>query len=191
MIGYDGIIHEVEEQCRKHSIYMLGPRKAQFLQKLILEAKPQCVVECGTAIGYSGLHIAAAVRRNGRGRLITVEIEPERAAQAQTFFSRAGVDDLIDIRIGDASQVLREVAESVDFLFLDNWYSNYYPCLQAIAPRLTDGAVIVADNAGIGASGMYDYLSHVRARYRSRTQWFELDLPWASRDAMEITIYTR
>ena len=69
-------------------------------------------------------------------------------------------------------------------------YGNYYQCFQAIAPRLTDGAVIVADNVGIYASGMDDYLSYVRARYRSHTKWFELDLPWASRDAMEVTIFT-
>ncbi len=190
MTGYDTIIQEVEEQCRKHSIYMLGPRKAQFLKELILESKPQCVIECGTAIGYSGLHIAAALRQNGHGKLITVEIENERAARAQMYFSRAGVDDLIDVRIGDAAQVLKEVEESVGFLFLDNLYGNYYPCLQAIVPRLTDGAVIVADNVGIYAAGMDDYLSYVRAHHKSHTKWFELDLPWASRDAMEVTIFT-
>ena len=76
----------------------------------------------------------------------------------------------------------------MDFLFIDCNYSNYQPCLAGIEDRLTDGAVIVADNVGMGAYGMKDYLDHVRAKYSSKTEWFDIDLPWGNRDAMEITI---
>ena len=77
------------------------------------------------------------------------------------------------------------------FLLLDNNYSNYFPCFRAIESRLTDGATVVADNVGIGAAGMADYLNHVRSHYESRTHWFETDLPWVKRDAMEVTIYRK
>jgi predicted O-methyltransferase YrrM len=187
---FERVLKMVEDRCRKHSIYMLGPEKARFLHSLILRVKPRCVIECGTAIGYSGLHIADALRQSGEGRLITVEVDHERAMEAEQNFYRAGVGDLIEVRTGDAAVVLKEVYEAVDFLFLDNSYSNYHPCLLSIMPRLKDGATIVADNVGIGALGMADYLTYVRSHFESRSHWFELDLPWASRDAMEVTSYT-
>ncbi len=53
---------------------------------------------------------------------------------------------------------------------------------------MTDGAVVLADKVCLGAAGMRDYLDHVRSRYRSKAEWFEIDLPWGNRDAMEVTI---
>ena len=135
--------------------------------------------------------MAAALRAVGKGSLLTVEIDTGRAQEAQENFSRANVADLIDSRSGDATEVLKTVGESVDFLLLDNNYSNYFPCFQAIESRLTDGATVVADNVGIGAAGMADYLNHVRSLYESSTHWFETDLPWVKRDAMEVTIYRK
>ena len=55
-------------------------------------------------------------------------------------------------------------------------------------PPPVDRAVVAADNVGIGAGGMADYLEHVRANYTSRTEWFDVNLPWGKRDAMEISV---
>jgi predicted O-methyltransferase YrrM len=85
--------------------------------------------------------------------------------------------------------VLLTLQEPVDFLFLDNSFRNYFPCFQAIRHRLTNGAWLVADNVGIGEHNMEHYLSHVRSCCKSTTYWFDTDLPWASRDAMEVTRY--
>jgi len=54
---------------------------------------------------------------------------------------------------------------------------------------LTNPATVVADNVGIGAESMADYLEHVRARYESETHWFDIDLPWVKQDAIEVSIY--
>ena len=51
--------------------------------------------------------------------------------------------------------------------------------------------MIIADNVGIGASGMRAYLERVRGDFESRTEWFDLDVPWAKRDAMEVTVFRR
>ena len=135
--------------------------------------------------------MVTALRATDKGSLITVEIDTGRAHEAQENFRRANVADLIDSRIGDATEELKTIGEPVDFLLLDNNYSNYFPCFRAIESRLTDGATVVADNVGIGAAGMADYLDHVRSHYESRTHWFETDLPWVKRDAMEVTIYRK
>ena len=191
MTIFDQVLQEVDERCREQHIPMLGPEKAEFLADLVQKAEPTLIVECGTAIGYSGLWMVVALKSAGKGRLITVEINAERAHEAQENFGRANVKDLIDSRIGDATEVLRTIREPVNFLLLDNNYSNYFSCYQAIESRLTDGATIVADNVGIGAAGMADYLNHVRSNYESQTHWFETDLPWVKRDAIEVTVYRK
>ena len=191
MTVFDQVLQEVDERCREQHIPMLGSEKAEFLADLVQKAAPALIVECGTAIGYSGLWLTAALKLAGKGKVITVEIDTGRAHEAQENFRRANVADLIDSRIGDAAVVLRTIHAPVDFLLLDNNYSNYFPCFQAIEPQLTDGTTIVADNVGIGAAGMADYLDHVRSHYESQTHWFETDLPWVKRDAMEVSIYRK
>jgi predicted O-methyltransferase YrrM len=155
---------------------------------LVREAKPERVVECGTAIGYSGLWIARELQKTGRGHLITIEISPERARAAEANFHKAELTDYVTVKVGDARQVVKDIAGPIDFLFIDCGYSNYQPVLEAAKAKLGPGAVIVADNAGIGAAGMKDYLEYVRSKYRSRTEWFDIDLPWAKRDAMEVSV---
>jgi predicted O-methyltransferase YrrM len=170
---------------------MLGAAKAARLVELLREARPEVVVEVGTAIGYSGLWIAEALRGLGRGRLITFEQDSERAAEAGRNFERAGVAHLITQVVGDARQRVADLRGTIDVLFLDGGFGNYYPCFQACRPHLRDGALLIADNAGIGADEMADYLNDVRQHYAGRTEWFETDLAWNPRDAMEITVYRK
>jgi caffeoyl-CoA O-methyltransferase len=161
------------------------------LAELVRQKKPKLVVECGTAIGYSGLWIARELKAAGRGKLITIEIDENRVKQARANFEKAGLADVVEVRIGDARKLVSKIEGPVDFVFIDCNYSNYYPCFRGLEKQLAPGAVVVADNVGIGAFGMKDYLDHVRSKYRSRTEWFDIDLPWGKRDAMEITSIER
>jgi predicted O-methyltransferase YrrM len=181
------VIDEVDAACREKMVCMIGPKKAKRLAELVRQKKPDVVVECGTAVGYSGLWIARELKAAGRGKLITIEIDAGRVKQARANFEKAGLADVVEIRLGDARQLTSKVEKPIDFLFIDCNYSNYYPCLRGAEEKLTPGAVLVADNVGIGASGMKDYLDHVRSKYRSQTEWFNIDLPWGKRDAMEVT----
>jgi predicted O-methyltransferase YrrM len=182
------VIEDVERACREGPVYMIGPNKARRLAELVREAKPKLVLEGGTALGYSGLWIARELKNLGGGKLITMEISPERAKQAEANFRRAGLTEYVEVKVGDAKQLSREIAGPIDFAFIDCGYSNYYPILKNLEGKLSPGATIVADNVGIGARGMEDYLDAVRTKYDSRTEWFDLDLPWAKRDAMEVTV---
>jgi predicted O-methyltransferase YrrM len=183
------IINEVDAACRQRSIPMLGPDKVARLCDLVREARPKLVVEVGTAIGYSGLWLAATLRALGEGRLVTLEMDPERAEEAAGYFRRAGLMELITQLVGDARERIREIQGPIDLLFLDGGFENYYPCFMACREQLRDGALLVADNAGIGAKEMADYLEYVRSRFPGRTEWFETDLPWNPRDAMEISTF--
>ncbi len=185
------VIAEVDAECRRRDIRMIGPEKAARLVHLVEQHRPKRIVEVGTAIGYSGLWISSVLRLMGEGRLITIDIDPERAAEAGRHFRRLGVDTQVTQLVGDARQLVKNVEGPVDFLFLDGGFENYYPCFEGIRPRLKDGAILVADNAGIGDFEMADYLEHVRDNYESRMEWFDVDLPWNQRDAMEVTIFRR
>ncbi len=185
------VIDQVEKTCLEGPVYMIGPKKAQRLAGLVREAKPRLVVECGTALGYSGLWIGRELQAAGRGRLISIELSPDRVRQAEANFRKAGLDKIITVRQGDAREVVKKLEGPIDFLFIDCGYSNYHPILTTLEGKLSDKATVVADNVGIGARGMKDYLDHVRLKYKSRTEWFDLKLPWAKRDAMEISVAGR
>jgi predicted O-methyltransferase YrrM len=183
------VVAEVDAECRRRSIPMIGPQKAHFLAEFVRQAQPELVVEVGTAIGYSALWIADVLRELRRGHLITFEEDADREAEAARHFQRAGVASFITQYRGDARELIKDVRGPIDLLFLDGGFANYYPCFVNARDHLRDGALLVADNAGIGAAEMADYLGHVRQHYESRTQWFETDLAWNPRDAMEITVY--
>ena len=65
MTQFDQVLQEVDGLCRKRHIPMLGREKAEFLTDLIEQEKPSLIVECGTAIGYSGLWIASRLQAMG------------------------------------------------------------------------------------------------------------------------------
>ena len=182
------VIDEVEKKCLEGPVYMIGRKRAERLAELVRKAKPELVVECGTALGYSGLWIARELKAAGRGKLITIEIDPQRAKQAQAAFRKAGLEEFITVRVGDARQVVKSIRGPIDFVFIDCGYANYYPCLKGLQKELRGGATIVADNVGMGAAAMDDYLEEVRSKYRSRTEWFDVNLPWGKEDAMEISV---
>lgn len=118
------------------------------------------IVEFGTSFGISTLHLAAALRDNGGGRLISSEFEPSKVERARANLAAGGLDDLVEIRAGDALQSLREdLPESIDLVLLDGAKSLYPQVLDLLEPRLRAGALIVADNADYSA----DYLQRVRS----------------------------
>ena len=106
------------------------------------------VVEFGTSFGLSTLHLAAALRDNGGGRIITTEFEPSKAARARANLTAAGVADLVEIREGDALQTLAvDLPETIDLVLLDGAKALYGDILDLLESRLRPGALIVADNA--------------------------------------------
>jgi predicted O-methyltransferase YrrM len=132
---------------------------ATLLYMLARSCHASCIVEFGTSFGVSALHLAAALRDNGGGRLIGTEFEPGKVAQARENIAAAGLDDLVEIRAGDAVETLaRDLPEVVDLVLLDGAKGLYPKVLALLEPRLRSGALIVADNADWSP----EYLARVR-----------------------------
>jgi len=118
------------------------------------------IVEFGTSFGISTLYLAAALRDNGGGCLITTEFEPSKVARARANLAAGGLLDLVEIREGDALQTLSgDLPDTIDLLLLDGAKALYPEILGLVERRLKAGAVIVADNADESP----DYLMRVRA----------------------------
>lgn len=131
-----------------------------LLYQLARSTRARNVVEFGTSFGLSTLYLAAALRDNGGGRVISSEFEPSKVAQARRHLIEGGVDDLVEIREGDALQTLAtDLPEAIDLLLLDGAKSIYCEVLDRVESRLRPGALIVADNADYSP----DYLARVRA----------------------------
>lgn len=132
----------------------------RLLYMLARTSGARSVVEFGTSFGISTLHLAAAVRDNGGGRVLTTEFEPSKVARARKHIAEAGFVDLVEVRAGDALQSLAsDLPDSIDLLLLDGAKSLYAEVLALVEDRLRPGALIVADNADFSP----EYLAHVRS----------------------------
>ena len=131
-----------------------------LLYMLARSSEARTIVEFGTSFGISTLHLAAALRDNGGGRLITSEFEPSKAARARDHLAAGGLIDLVEIREGDALKTLSvDLPETVDLVLLDGAKALYPEILSLVESRLKSGAWIVADNADDSP----DYLARVRS----------------------------
>jgi predicted O-methyltransferase YrrM len=140
----------------------VSPEGGRLLYALIRAARPSTVVEFGTSFGISTIHLAAAVRDNDAGHVISTELNAAKAARARANLAEAGLSDWVTILEGDARQTLATVDAPVGFVLLDGWKDLYLPVLRLLEPRLTAGALILADDTISQAEQMTDYLTYVR-----------------------------
>jgi predicted O-methyltransferase YrrM len=136
------------------------PQAGRLLYALVRATRPTTVIEFGMSLGISGIHLASAVRDNGRGRVITTELSAAKIAAAKRTFVQTGLDDLITVLEGDALTTLASLDGPVEFVLLDGWKELYLPVIKLLEPHLSTGALIVADNTEMADTK--PYLDYVR-----------------------------
>ena len=110
--------------------------------------KARSIVEFGTSFGVSTLHLAAALRDNGGGLLISTEFESSKVVAARKNIAAAGLGELVEVLEGDALETLAGgLPERIDLVLLDGAKALYPAVLALLEPRLRAGSVLVADNA--------------------------------------------
>lgn len=117
----------------------------RLLYDLIIKNNYKSALEIGTSTGHSGIWIAWALSKTG-GKLVTIEIDEDRYKTALENFSRAGLSDYIDARLGDAHKIVKEIKGPFDFVFSDadkEWYKNYFTDIE---PKLKVGGCFTAHN---------------------------------------------
>jgi predicted O-methyltransferase YrrM len=158
------------------------PEAGRLLYALVRATKPSTVVEFGMSLGISAIHLASAVRDNGAGRVVTTELSAAKVATARQTFAETGLDDLITVLEGDALTTLADIDGPVEFVLLDGWKELYLPVTQLLEPRLSAGALIVADNTSMDDTR--PYLDHVRDPGNG---YVSVNFPVREGDSMEIS----
>jgi predicted O-methyltransferase YrrM len=142
----------------------VGPETGRLINIIAKSLDAPTILEIGTSFGYSGIWLAEAARARG-GRVITMELQKHKSDYAHDMARKAGLDGVIDFRIGDAVEMIAELPRGVDFVLLDLWKDLYVPCLEAFYPKLNPGAIIVADNMlRPGGDAVNRYAKAVRAK---------------------------
>jgi predicted O-methyltransferase YrrM len=119
-----------------------------LLYMLVRASHAQSVLEFGTSFGVSTTYLAAALRDNGSGRVITTEFEASKVARARGNLTQAGLSDLVEFREGDALQTLtRDLPETLDVVLLDGAKALYTDVLALVESRLRPGSLVLADDA--------------------------------------------
>jgi predicted O-methyltransferase YrrM len=137
-----GVMAEMEALADRDGVPIVHWETGRFLAVLCHTLDP-VVLEVGTAIGYSTLHMAEQLRA---GRVITLELREDRARQARDFFERAGVADRVELLEGDARETIETVDGPIDLLFVDAAKDEYERYIELAWPKLSERAVLVVDN---------------------------------------------
>lgn len=156
-----------EEQRDLHGVYRgfaenflnITAAYGQFLYQCARIRKAARIIEFGTSMGVSTIYLAAALRDNGGGQLISTELEPGKAARARANLEAAGLADLVEIHLGDARDTLRDAGDGIDLVLLDGAFSLYLPVLKLLEPSMRAGTPILAENAFDYGN---EYLAYVR-----------------------------
>ena len=164
----DEVLRLIEKASEKNFLPIIGPYKGRILAEEVRKAKPQHVLEVGTLIGYSAILMGKEL--NNKAEIVTIEIHRDEAELAGKNIARANIPPKIKIITGDALQVIPTLKGPIDFAFIDAEKSEYYQYLTLAEAKLHKSAVVFADNAGVFADQMLDYLDYVRSsgKYQSR-----------------------
>lgn len=158
------------------------PEAGRLLYSLVRATRPATIVEFGMSFGISALHLASAVRDNGSGRVVTTELSETKIAAATKTFTDTGLDDVITVLDGDALSTLETLDGPVDFVLLDGWKELYLPVIKLLEPRLSTGALVVADNTEMADAK--SYLDYVRD---SGNGYVSVNFAARESDSMEIS----
>ncbi|MEW6776145.1 MAG: O-methyltransferase [Bdellovibrionota bacterium] len=143
----DTVLSEMLRQAEREDIPVVSEDVGEFLYLLIASARPKRIVECGTAIGMSTLHMARALSGHRiSGKIDTLDVSEERHRRAKNYLGRAGVARYVSFHTQPAVDYLRRDKKSVDLLFLDAVKEEYKDYVRLALPRMKRGSLIVVDN---------------------------------------------
>ncbi len=135
---------------RETHLYVLKPRmlsghlQGRILSMISHMIRPERILEIGTYTGYSAICLAEGLSPNGK--LVTIDINEELEDRVRSYFKQSGFSDKIDYRIGDATNIIPELADAFDLVFIDADKENYLNYFNLVINKVRTGGFILADN---------------------------------------------
>ena len=141
----DQVLQDIEADAARRDVPIVGPAVARVLYQLAMALGAKRIFEMGSAVGYSTIWWARAVGKGGR--VFYTDGDPKNAEIARRNFQRAGVADRIDVKTGDALEILSEQnQEPFDIIFNDVDKEDYPRVFKLAVPRLRRGGLFITDN---------------------------------------------
>lgn len=141
------VLRELRQKtfCEREDKNMLsGFYQGRLLAMFSKMIAPKRILEIGTYMGYSALCLAEGLTDDGK--LITLDVEPETNEIAKDFWARTELNDQIEPHLGNALEIIPNLDETFDLVFIDADKSNYSNYYDLIFPKMRIGGLIIADN---------------------------------------------
>lgn len=148
----------IKQKALEDHIPIIMDDTLDVVSKVLIETRPNRILEIGTAVGYSAICFSEYLQENGR--IDTIEREEERVKQARENIKRVEVEDKIQVYAGDAVEILPTLQESYDVIFIDAAKGKYPFFLEQALRMSHQGTVIIADNVLYKGYVMGDYNKH-------------------------------
>jgi predicted O-methyltransferase YrrM len=184
------VLKQIEERAETEGWPIIGPSRGALLDSVVKKYKPKLAVEIGTLVGYSAIRMARLLPKGGR--IVCVEINGRMAEVARSNIASAGFSEVVEVKVGDAKEIIPKLAGPFDLAFLDAAKEEYLTYLKLLEKNLRKGSVIVADNVKSHAEGMKDYLDYVRGSEKYSSSYREgKSAFFPEGDAVEVTVKIR
>ena len=154
--------HDAEECDKSRKMLNLRPDTAHLVSILVRSTRRKQLLEIGTSNGYSTIWLAWSLSGSG-GRLVSVDHSAEKHAMAHENLRRAGLRDIVDLRLGDATIIASELQNQFDFVLFDSVQVQPHRQLEVLLDKLTDNAIVLADNVLSHPEEMSPFLSIIEA----------------------------
>jgi predicted O-methyltransferase YrrM len=155
-----GRVHDARETEHARKFLNLEPETAKLVSILARSSRARSVLEIGTSNGYSTIWLAASIGPLG-GRVISIDRSSEKKMMAQENVSRAGLQEYVDLRCGDATELLTSLSGRFDLVFFDADRRSAPAQLAILLPKLAPAALLLADNALSHPQEMAAYVAMV------------------------------
>jgi predicted O-methyltransferase YrrM len=155
--------HDQGRSNRLQRFRNVEPETAELLGVLIRASAARRLLELGTSNGYSTIWLADAVEATG-GRLVTVDIDPERTELARQTLHEVRLDGVVDFRAEDAELTLRQSADAAwDFVFLDSERPAYVDYVGDLVRTLAPGGILAVDNVSSHEHELFEFSARIEA----------------------------
>ena len=152
-----GLENDARVTERPRMMLNLEPASAQLLSILVRASGVTRALEIGTSNAYSTIWLAWSLAPAG-GHIISVDRNPDKHALARENLRRAGLLDHVELRTGDATEIVRELAGPFDLIFLDADRRKFPELMQILLPKLASKVLVVADNVLSHPEEIAEYL---------------------------------
>ena len=151
-------LKKVKEKALENHIPRLMDDTLEKIEEILQEEKPKRILEIGTAVGYSASMFAKSTDEDCI--IDTIEIDEERAKEAEENIKKIGVAERINIMVGNAVDILPTLTNAYDIVFIDAAKGKYPIFLENAIRLIKDGGIILADNILYKGYVMSDYNAH-------------------------------